>query len=149
MQVVIATDGSEAALEAARSALRLLAGEAELALVHVVPLEEDPMAMAGGFEGPLFTAAEVKQIHEQQVAHGEEIINKTEEALGTPAAHLVVSAADVGEAICQTAVERNADVIVMGESEKGWFRRLLEGSAMQHVVRHAPCPVIVVPHHPA
>lgn len=149
MKVIVATDGSDAALDAARSALQLLKGDLEFTLVHVVPLEEDPMAMAGGFEGPLFTPAEVKQIHEQQVAHGEAVISRTEEVLGIPAAHLVISAADVGEAICQTAEERGADVIVMGESDKGWFRRLLEGSAMQHVARHARCPVMVVPHHSA
>jgi K+-sensing histidine kinase KdpD len=58
-----------------------------------------------------------------------------------------VEARDTATAICEEAVRHHADVIVMGESEKGWFRRLLEGSAMQQVVRHAPCPVLVVPHH--
>lgn len=146
MKVVIATDGTEVALEAARSALELFPDPAEVTLVNVVPPEEDPMAMAGGFEGPLFTPSEVKQIHEQQVAHGEAVLDRTQEALGANAVHLVVSGSDVGDAICRTAEERGADVIVMGESDKGWFRRLLEGSAMEHVVRHARCPVVVVPH---
>lgn len=146
MQVVIATDGSPAALDAARTALRLVAGTPTVTLVTVVPPEEDPMAMAGGFEGPLFTPEETKEIHERQVAEGEAAIDRTEEALGEPAEHRIVSGTDVGEAVVEVAVELRADVIVMGESDKGWFRRLLEGSAMQHVVRHAPCPVLVVPH---
>ena len=146
MQVVIATDGSAAALDAARTSLGLLAGSHRITLVTVVPPEEDPMAMAGGFEGPLFTPEETKEIHERQVAEGEDAIDRTEAVLGEPAEHRVVAASDVGEAVCATATELHADVIVMGESDKGWFRRLLEGSAMQHVVRHAPCPVLVVPH---
>jgi len=149
MKVVIATDGTDVALEAARSALELFPEPIEFTLVNVVPPEEDPMAMAGGFEGPLFTPGEVKQIHEQQVAHGEAVLDRTQKALGTAAAHLVVSGSDVGDAVCRVATERGADVIVMGESDKGWFRRLLEGSAMNHVLRHAPCPVLVVPHHAA
>jgi nucleotide-binding universal stress UspA family protein len=147
MNVLIATDGSEAAIEAARSGLPLFGSAVDVTLLTVVPPEEDPMAMAGGFEGPLFTPEETREMHEQEVSRGERAIDRTERVVvGTKVEHEVVSAGDVGDAICQEAVRRKADVIVMGESDKGWFRRLLAGSAMEYVVRHAPCPVLVVPH---
>jgi nucleotide-binding universal stress UspA family protein len=146
MNVLIATDGSEAAIEAARSGLPLFGSSANVTLLTVVPPEEDPMAMAGGFEGPLFTPEETHEMHEQQLSQGERAIDRTERVVGTTAEHDLVSAGDTGDAICQEAIRRKADVIVMGESDKGWFRRLLAGSAMEYVVRHAPCPVLVVPH---
>ena len=144
--MLIATDGSDAAIEAARSGLPLFGGEVHVTLVTVVPPEEDPMAMAGGFEGPLFTPQETREMHQHDLQRGEAAIARTEEVVGATTTHDVVSASDTANAICEEAIRQRADVIVMGESEKGWFRRLLEGSAMQQVVRHAPCPVLVVPH---
>ena len=143
--MLIATDGSDGAIEAARSGVSLLGGDSRVTMVTVVPPEEDPMAMAGGFEGPLFTPTETRQMHRVDLERGERAIERTERVVGTGAVHDVVSARDTATAICEEARRHHADVIVMGESEKGWFRRLLEGSAMQQVVRHAPCPVLVVP----
>jgi nucleotide-binding universal stress UspA family protein len=147
VNVLIATDGSEAAVEAARSSLALLGGDAQVTIVTVVPPEEDPMSMAGGFEGPLFTPEETRDMHQHDLERGEAAVAATERVVGVHAVHQVVSARDTGNAICEEAIRRSADVIVMGDSEKGWFRRLLEGSALQHVLHHAPCPVLVVPHH--
>jgi nucleotide-binding universal stress UspA family protein len=148
VNVLIATDGSEAAIDAARSSLALLGGDAKVTIVTVVPPEEDPMSMAGGFEGPLFTPEETREMHQHDLERGEAAIAATERVVGTDTVHQVVSASDTGNAICEEAIRRQADVIVMGDSEKGWFRRLLEGSALQHVLHHAPCPVLVVPHSP-
>ena len=147
MNVLIATDGSDAAIEAARSGVSLLGGDARVTLMTVVPPEEDPMEMAGGFEGPLFTPTETREMHQHDLERGQRAIERTERVVGTSVEHDVVSARDTAAAICDEAIRHHADVIVMGESEKGWFRRLLEGSAMQQVVRHAPCPVLVVPSH--
>jgi nucleotide-binding universal stress UspA family protein len=38
-----------------------------------------------------------------------------------------------------------ADVVVVGSRGAGGFRGLLSGSTADQVVRHAPCPVVVVP----
>jgi nucleotide-binding universal stress UspA family protein len=117
-------------------------------LLNVIPPEEHPMAMAGGFEGPVFTPQETHAMHQHDRERGERAIERTEQVVGCAGVHEVVPARDVATAICEEAHRLGVDVIVMGESEKGWFRRLLEGSAMQQVVRTAPCPVLVVPHHP-
>jgi nucleotide-binding universal stress UspA family protein len=40
---------------------------------------------------------------------------------------------------------RGADLLVVGSRGHGGFRGLLLGSTSQHVVTHAPCPVVVIP----
>ena len=47
-------------------------------------------------------------------------------------------------AIIQYARSIGADVIVVGTHGRNAVSRLLMGSVAEHVVRHAPCPVLVV-----
>lgn len=42
-------------------------------------------------------------------------------------------------------VARDADYLVVGTGRKGPMRRILLGSVSEQCVRHAPCPVLVVP----
>ena len=51
---------------------------------------------------------------------------------GGPAASILEAAAD-------------ADLVVIGRRGLGGFQRLLLGSVSDHVARHAPCPVVVMP----
>lgn len=41
---------------------------------------------------------------------------------------------------------RLADLLVVGQRGHGGFAGLLLGSAADQVVRHTPCPIVVVPH---
>jgi nucleotide-binding universal stress UspA family protein len=50
------------------------------------------------------------------------------------------------QTICDVAREVGADVIVVGSHGRTGLGRLLIGSVSEHVVRHAPCPVLVVRH---
>jgi hypothetical protein len=52
MNIVVATDGSESAIGAARGSIDLLRPGAHVVLVMVIPEYEDPMEDAGGIEGP-------------------------------------------------------------------------------------------------
>ena len=58
-----------------------------------------------------------------------------------PAVRLSRSPADE---IVKYAKEVHADVIVVGTHGRGGVSRLLMGSVAEHVVRNAPCPVLVV-----
>jgi nucleotide-binding universal stress UspA family protein len=49
------------------------------------------------------------------------------------------------DSIISCAKEFNADLIVVGTHSRTGLERLLMGSVAEHVVRHSPVPVLVVP----
>lgn len=49
------------------------------------------------------------------------------------------------EAIIRAADDENADVIVVGSTDKGFLARLLDGSVSQRLTRESSRPVLVVP----
>jgi nucleotide-binding universal stress UspA family protein len=49
-----------------------------------------------------------------------------------------------GEAIVEVAQNEQVDLVVVGSHGRGAVGRFLVGSVSEHVVRHAPCPVLVV-----
>src|SRR5439155_18076193 len=51
---------------------------------------------------------------------------------------------DAAEAIVEYAKDVHADIIVVGTHGRSGVSRLLMGSVAEHVVRTAPCPVLVV-----
>lgn len=149
MKALIATDGTPQAIEAAREAVALLHPDAEFQIVRVIPEEEDPNESAGGFEGPLVTEEEAEERHRIEERQAQRDLASTLAAAGEAATVTVVEGNDAGREICDLAAEREVDVIVVGGSDKGWFRRMLAGSVMEYAVRHAPCPVLVVRHGPS
>ena len=57
---------------------------------------------------------------------------------------VLVWTGDPAESIVSAAEAEAADLIVVGTHGRGPIGRLFLGSVSQHVVRHAPCPVLVV-----
>jgi len=144
MKALIATDGSEPSTRAAHEAAALLHPDAELQIVTVIPELEDPLETAGGFEGPLITEEEAQEEHRDATRAGRAALRATLAEAGEPARTDLIEGDDPGRIICELAAERGVDVLVVGESEKGWFSRLIHGSVMEYAVKHAPCPVLVV-----
>jgi nucleotide-binding universal stress UspA family protein len=52
-----------------------------------------------------------------------------------------------GQQICARAIDHRADLIVTATHGKTGLKRMLIGSTAEYVVRHAACPVLVVPSH--
>lgn len=52
-----------------------------------------------------------------------------------------------GHQICARAIDHHADLIVTSTHGTTGFKHILVGSTAEYVVRHAPCPVLVVPSH--
>jgi nucleotide-binding universal stress UspA family protein len=55
-------------------------------------------------------------------------------------------AGGAGEAIVACAAELGVELIVMGKYRLGFLEHLIAGSVTEKVLRHAPCPVLIVQH---
>jgi nucleotide-binding universal stress UspA family protein len=64
-------------------------------------------------------------------------------ALGIEDAEMMSVIGSPGPAIVDLAASLPANVVVIGTSGRGGFRRAMVGSTSDHVVRHAECPVMV------
>lgn len=150
MKVLVATDGSDAAVDAARRAIGLLRPDAEILLVTVIPDLEDPMETAGGFEGPAISEEEAREDFAEAARAGADALDRTAAALGGRAeVRLVPRDEDPGHALVAVAEQEHPDLLVIGSESKGIIRRLFTGSVSDVVVHRAPCPVLVVRHdHP-
>ena len=143
-RILLATDGSEESELAALRAVDLAERtDSELHLMHVgvVPsfLKSYPGVL--GYERKLY-----KELEEVS----RELLRKqswrVKVAGGTVAGtHLRMGEVDLE--IVALAKELGADLIVMGCRGHRGIRRAIEGSISDAVIRHAPCPVLVVRSH--
>jgi nucleotide-binding universal stress UspA family protein len=140
-RILLATDGSEEAELAATRAVDLAERtDSELHVVHVgvVPrfLESYPGTL--GYERRLY-----EQIEEDSRQRLRELSWRVKVAGGNVAgSHLRMGA--VALEVVALAKDLGAGLIVMGCRDHRGIRRAIEGSISDAVIRHAPCPVLVV-----
>lgn len=139
---LLCTDGSDVAIEALRSSLPILA-TADRTIVVTVESPTDPELTTGnGFEG-----RSSQDLSGQIVTTGDmaakQILDMTVEVLDLGDVEIVAIVGEPGEAICNLAASLRATAIVIGTSGRTGLRRAMMGSTSDHVVRHAPCPVVV------
>ena len=142
MHVLIATDGSASSIEAAQRASQLLKPADHVTLLSV--LTEVPGDDAGGFEGSVYSPGEQEALWKRELAEAGEELERTAAALTSTAIDKRIEAGDVSGTVCRVAADLNVDVIVVGSHGRGAIERLLLGSVSDQIVRHAPCPVLVV-----
>ncbi|WP_143328468.1 universal stress protein, partial [Caballeronia terrestris] len=71
---------------------------------------------------------------------------KREDVKGTPrVVEVELTGDDIAQRILQSAVEFNADLVVMGTHGRRGWRRLVLGSVAEHFMRIANCPVLLIP----
>ncbi len=139
-RLLIPLDGSELAEQALAQVDHVAAVDARITLLQVVhpPLP----VIAAEMAVPLPTVS------------SEELRQEAEAYLQTIAARLRERVRDVhtavveGDAVAETIVhyarEHGYDLILMSTHGRGGLSRLVFGSVAEAVVRHAPCPVLVV-----
>ena len=147
IKIIMATDGSEAAIDAARRSMDLLRPHAQIVVVTVIPEYEDPQEDAGGFEGPVITYKEADKDWKRSTAAGQSALDRTAAVLGPDVeVRLVPDDESTGPALVRVAKEMNADVLVIGSSGKNWFSRHIGGSVSDYLAHHSPCPVMLIRH---
>lgn len=110
--------------------------DASLVLLHVLALP-----LVGG--GPLAPVPEYYPSPEDiEAVHGQLRALAVGHGIDAPA--IVVVATHIGDAIVTNAISQKANLIVMGTHGRGAIARTFLGSAAEHVVRHAACPVVTM-----
>ena len=143
--VMLATDGSPTAEEAAESAIelaRLL--DTELAIVTVWNIPYG----AVGFGAIIPMDGDLAKLSEEQARRvNAEAASRAEEA-GVETRSFVLRGFPIEE-ICLAAKSVEPQLLVIGSHGWGAVRRALFGSVSTGVLHHAPCPVLVVRAHEA
>jgi nucleotide-binding universal stress UspA family protein len=144
---MVATDGSDASLGAARVASELF-GDGDFLLVTVIDEQEDPMADAGGFEGPAMNEREAEETHREDTVGAQGALAATARVFGPrPVKERILEQRGEGRGarLCAAAVDEGVDVLVVGTHGHGVLADALLGSTSNHVVHHSARPVLVVP----
>jgi len=136
-EILLAVDGSEHALNAARMASDLARAMHTRILRIVVAFERIPSYLGE----PNMQAAIQNRLKE-----ADEVLQKAVQAVGNVSAEIRTESieGDSAEAILEVAKTHKSDVIVIGARGVGRLTGLLLGSTSQKVVAHAPCPVLIV-----
>ena len=140
-KILLATDGSEEATLAARTAVDI--ADNTNSELHVVYVGEE-------YGYPIYAVPEYEYARTTQENLEQEVrklldaeVEQVKAAGGTVVgAHFGTGRPD--EEIVKLAEEIGAGLIVMGSRGRGGVRRSLMGSVSDSVVRHAHCPVMVV-----
>jgi len=141
--VLLCTDGSDVAIEALRDSLPILA-PTDRTIVLAVESPADAELTAGtGFAGRASDDLS-DQIETTGDRAAKEVLDRTVAALELDDdVEIMAIVGRPGPAICQLATALGATAIVIGSSGHSGLRRAMIGSTSDHVVRHAPCPVVV------
>ncbi|MCS6926008.1 MAG: universal stress protein [Candidatus Binatia bacterium] len=138
--IVVPVDFSPGAEKAFAWALALAEKwQARVLLLHVVSLPISAPVVMGvhvhltDLEAALLEDAKVKMRELLARSRSETVQIEAKVTSGHPVA-----------AICRTAEQEQADLIVIGSHGRTGLRHLLLGSVAEQVVRYAPCPVAVV-----
>jgi nucleotide-binding universal stress UspA family protein len=141
--VLVAVDGSETSLDAARAGLALLADDTPVVIVTVVETSDPTLVTGSGMAGGVMSADELDVLDEARVTDGEAALAAATASLNRRDAEALVVRGDAGAALCDLARDRDASAIVMGSRGRGGIKRALLGSVSDYVVRNAHCPVII------
>ncbi|RAZ66319.1 universal stress protein [Planococcus maitriensis] len=135
-QILLAVDGSENSIRAAREAVKIasLVEGAEVTVVYVSDYKEDENEVIHDASAMEFDLARRKKIQPvTEMLDREKIFHHVEVLHGIP-----------GPAIVQMTKDKQYDLLVIGSRGLSPIREVMLGSVSHKAVNHAECPVLVV-----
>lgn len=141
--ILLCTDGSDEARGALSAGLELLGRHHHLVLVTVMDTPDEGALAGSGHAGPDMTLEEYDAHVSQASDSATTLITESQRELDLGSAEVRILRGDPGPAICRLATELTAQAIVVGSRGRGILKRALLGSVSDHIVRNAPCSVIV------
>jgi nucleotide-binding universal stress UspA family protein len=143
MTLLLCTDGSPLATTALQRGLEVVAAADRVVVATVVDLTHPVDVVGGGHAGGVVSPAQAQRADEASLAAGQQLLDDAAGQLALSGAETVVLDGTPGPALCELAASLPASVIVLGTRGRGGLRRAVLGSVSDHVVRNAPCPVVV------
>jgi nucleotide-binding universal stress UspA family protein len=134
--LLLATDLSETSASATEEAFDL-ASRLGSRLLIVSVIDPGSLLLPGGR-----FRARVDQVRARREQLAQALVERGR-AEGVEVSFLVWTG-DPGDIIVEAAEAEHADMVLVGSHGRGVVGRFLLGSVSEHVVRHAPCPVLVV-----
>jgi nucleotide-binding universal stress UspA family protein len=136
-KILLAVDGSDHALHAARIAAEMARGMQPKEFRVVVSYDIIPIYLG---EPNLQYAIDSRK------KDAEEVLNNALKEIGELPCeiHTELLEGDPATAIIDVANVRKSEIIIMGSRGLGRLAGLVLGSTSQKVVAHAPCPVLIV-----
>ena len=120
-KIIVATDGSEAAITPPRRSMDLLRPHAQVVVVVVVPEYEDPMDNAGGVEGPGISPEGADKDWKRSTATGRSALDRTAAVLG-PDVEVRLSPTTINGGRCRPSCPRDrCRRTLIGSSGRNWF----------------------------
>ncbi|MFB6136692.1 MAG: universal stress protein [Halobacteriaceae archaeon] len=140
--VLVPVDGSPLAFRALEYVFEEFPDAAVVA-VHVVNVERAVYALAPGAGGPTLSPDSWLEFAREE---GEAVLEGARERARAADVDLSTDLVygDPRRAIVEYAEERDVDLVAMGSHGREGLSRVLLGSVAEGVMRHAPCPVLVV-----
>ncbi|MGZ8438679.1 MAG: universal stress protein [Candidatus Limnocylindrales bacterium] len=135
-QVMLATDMGPASAAATDEAFRL-AGALGARLLAVSVIDPRTLQLPGG----RFRSRVDQERGRLEEAAAELVLRGRRDQVVTS---FLIWEGDPAESIVEAAKSEGADIIVVGSHGRAALGRALIGSVSDQVVRHAPCPVMVV-----
>jgi nucleotide-binding universal stress UspA family protein len=128
--ILIPVDGSEASIKAFKQAVHIAErNDAALYLIAILDKQDN--------------AEEAAQLQKDKDSLFDEL-DRYARANGV-AVHKEMRTGNPKEMIAKTLVEEwDCDLIVMGATGKGTIAKLVVGTVTNHVIKHAPCDVLIV-----
>ncbi len=135
-RILIPTDGSEYTLEAVKKGLNLAKlVNAEATAIYVV----DESAFSGIPADSMIT--DVYSVLENEGQSAIDTVVEMGERMGIEVSSRLVHGTPAREIVAEA---KDHDIIVMGTLGRSGLEHLLLGSVAEQVVRHAPCPVMLI-----
>jgi nucleotide-binding universal stress UspA family protein len=153
-KILIATGDSSESAEVFKSGLTLAEKYgAQISILHVLNLFQNGVEvigtplMGGSYQmmNDLVIQQYQKELQDRERQGMERLESYAREATARNIkAEIFQNIGDAGRAICETAKNYSADVIVMGRNQKSMLSEIFLGSTSNYVLHHAPCSVLVI-----
>jgi nucleotide-binding universal stress UspA family protein len=141
-KILLATDGSEEARQAAQAAAELSKDTgSEVHIAYVLP---SPSELRGHH---LYSEEVMRSVLDQAEGEANSFLEEQAKQLGESGGKVAethLRAGDPDKEIVRLSEELGVGTIVIGSRGLGGLRRALMGGVSESVVRHAHCPVFVV-----